>query len=188
MNLKYLLVVLFVGLVSCNTATKLSKEAQIEYIAKGKEITQKSFKLLSGNLMKQMKQGGPVQAIPFCNVKAIPLTDEIAKQEYVSIKRVSKRFRNEINKPSSIELGVIEDYKVALENGEMLSPVLLSQPTGKPQFYAPILINSKCLVCHGTVGVEVSKATDSLIKSLYPKDLATGYKVGDLRGIWSVQF
>jgi len=34
----------------------------------------------------------------------------------------------------------------------------------------------------------VSKPTDSLIKTLYPNDLATGYKVGDLRGIWSIQF
>ncbi len=189
MNLKYsLLYVLFIGFVGCNTATKLSKEAQNEYLALGKEITQKTFKLLSRNLMTQMKQGGPPQALPFCNSQAILLTDKIAGQEHVRIKRVSKLFRNGNNKPSKIEIGIIEDYEIKKLQGNLLAPVLLSRPSGEPQFYAPIIINSKCLVCHGVVGEQVSKTTDSLIKTLYPNDLATGYKVGDLRGIWSIQF
>jgi len=188
-NLKYIvLFVLFVGLVGCNTSTKLSKEAQIEYLSKGKEITQKTFKLLSGNLMTQMKQGGPKQAIPFCNLQAIPLTANMATQENVQIKRVSKLFRNEANMPSSEELGVINDYETALKNGENLAPVLLNPLQGAPHFYAPIIIDKKCLACHGVVGEQVSKPTDSLIKTMYPNDLATGYKVGDLRGIWSIQF
>jgi len=188
-NLKYsVLFVLFVGLISCNTSTKQSKEAQKEYISKGKEITQKSFKLLSENLMTQMKQGGPKQAIPFCDLQAIPLTESIATKENVQIKRVSKLFRNKANNPNTEELGVINDYETALMNGEKLAPVLLSQFQGEPHFYAPIIINKKCLGCHGVVGKQVSKPTDSLIKTLYPNDLATGYKVGDLRGIWSIQF
>lgn len=189
MKINYILVIVFsIGLISCDTSHKLSKEAQKEYLSKGKEITQKSFKLLSGNLMTQMKQGGPKQAIPFCNLQAIPLITSIASQENVHIKRVSKLFRNEANKPNTEELRVINDYETALKNGEKLAPVLLNQPQGEPQFYAPIIINKKCLGCHGMVGEQVSKSTDSLIKTLYPNDLATGYKVGDLRGIWSIQF
>jgi len=30
--------------------------------------------------------------------------------------------------------------------------------------------------------------TDSIIKKLYPFDIATGYSEGDLRGIWSITF
>lgn len=193
MNLKLsLLFVLFIGLVSCNTSTnsttKLSEEAQKKYMDKGTEITQKAFKLLSDNLMTQMQQGGPSQALPFCNVQALPLTASIATQENVQIKRVSKMFRNSANKPNTTERHVISDYENTLLRGEELSPVLISTLSGKPQFFSPILINKKCLSCHGVIRKQVSKQTDSLIKVVYPNDLATGYKVGDLRGIWSIQF
>lgn len=189
MKLKYsVLFVLFVGVISCTVSTKLSKEDQEKHLSKGKEICQKSFALLSGNLGAQMKQGGPSQALPFCNLRAIPLTEEIAKQEQVTIKRVAKLYRNEENKPNSEALGIINKYETALKKGEELTPVLISSPSGKPQFFAPIMINKKCLACHGTVGLEVSQKTDSLIKILYPNDLATGYKIGDLRGVWSIKF
>ncbi|MBL4747183.1 MAG: DUF3365 domain-containing protein [Flavobacteriaceae bacterium] len=188
-KLKYtVLFVLFVALVSCDTTAKLSKEAQEEYLSKGKDISQKTFKLLSGNLMQQMQQGGPSQALPFCNLQAIPLTESIALQENVQLKRLSTLYRNIKNKPNVAEERILNTYNRALINGEKLSPVLMSSPTGKPQFYAPIIIGEKCLSCHGTVGKEISLKTDSLIKTMYPKDLATGYKVGDLRGIWSIQF
>lgn len=193
MNLKLsLLIVLFMSLVSCNTSkktnVKLSKEEQQTYMDKGNDITQKAFKLLGKNLISQMQQGGPSQALPFCNVQAIPLTEIIATQEKVQLKRVSRMYRNSANKPNATELHVISDYESDLLRGKKLAPVLISSPEGKPQFFAPIFINKKCLACHGVIHSQVSKKTDSLIKALYPNDLATGYKVGDLRGIWSVQF
>jgi hypothetical protein len=59
---------------------------------------------------------------------------------------------------------------------------------GDRHFYAPIIVQKKCLTCHGEVGVDVTKKSDSIIESYYPKDLATGFKEGDLRGIWSITF
>ena len=59
---------------------------------------------------------------------------------------------------------------------------------GKPHYYAPILFEKKCLMCHGTVDRELTKKADSIIKSFYPNDLATGFSEGDLRGIWSISF
>jgi hypothetical protein len=60
--------------------------------------------------------------------------------------------------------------------------------SGSPHFYAPILLQQKCLACHGEIGKNVTVKTDSIIKSFYPHDAATGFKEGDLRGIWSIAF
>ena len=60
--------------------------------------------------------------------------------------------------------------------------------SGNPHFYAPILLQQKCLTCHGIIGEDITFKTDSIIKSIYQNDVATGFKEGDLRGIWSITF
>ena len=50
-------------------------------------------------------------------------------------------------------------------------------------FYKPIVINNEaCLKCHGNVEGDLAK----VIKATYPEDRATGYKMGDLRGMIAV--
>ena len=84
-SLVFLVLVVF---SSCsNSLTNKEKE---DLIVKGKEITESTFKELSSNLMEQMKLGGPKQAIPFCNVQAMPITDKYSKTFNVSIKRTSQ--------------------------------------------------------------------------------------------------
>ena len=56
------------------------------------------------------------------------------------------------------------------------------------RYFAPILVKAQCLACHGNVGQQVADSTHSLLQSRYPADAATGYKEGELRGIWSVNF
>jgi hypothetical protein len=45
-----------------------------------------------------------------------------------------------------------------------------------------------CLQCHGQPGTDINEATMAQIKNLYPEDHATGYKLGDVRGLWKVTF
>ena len=59
---------------------------------------------------------------------------------------------------------------------------------GKVHYYAPIRLQKKCVACHGISKKQISKKTDSILKSLYPNDKATGFKENDLRGIWSITF
>ena len=44
-----------------------------------------------------------------------------------------------------------------------------------------------CLQCHGQLKTEILPETLSKINKLYPNDLATGYKIDELRGIWDVE-
>ena len=186
-NIIILIIAIFI-FTSCKKENKLSEKETAQYISKGKEIGQITVKKLGSNLMKHMKEGGPAQAIPFCNVKASPLTLEVAKKYDVNIKRTSHKIRNENSLPDETEKAILKKYLASMSNGEKLKPTIQKDEAGKVHFYAPIKLEKKCLACHGTIGKEVTQKTDSILKSLYPNDKATGFKVGDLRGIVNITF
>ncbi|MDX1829425.1 MAG: DUF3365 domain-containing protein [Lutibacter sp.] len=172
--------------ISCNKSlTPKEKEA---YLVKGKEISKESFKTLSGKLKEQLQKGGVVHAIPFCNSEALPITKELSKKFNVSIKRTSNKIRNIKNNSTARELEVVEKFITLKENNKELAPIVEVGKNDKIHFYAPIIMKNNCLVCHGTVGQEISVKNDSIIKLLYPNDKATNYKEGDVRGIWSITF
>ena len=186
MNKIAVILVALVVLSSCSKS--LSKKEVEQYTIQGKEIAQATAKKLGGTMIEKMKEGGVKEAVPFCNTKAIPFTDEMSEKFNVSIKRTSHLIRNEDNKPNDEEVLVINNYKDLMEKGKNLKPVVELDNNGNPHFYAPIIIEKKCLTCHGEIGGDVTKKSESIIESYYPKDLATGFKEGELRGIWSITF
>jgi hypothetical protein len=176
-----LLVIVF--FTNCETNTLTNKEVE-KHTIKGKEISQAVLKKLGGNLMSQMKSGGVKQAIPFCNVAALPLTEELSNKYNVSIKRTTHKLRNAKNKPNLEEEKILRHYIASISKGEKIKPIVTKGDDYKIHFYAPIKLDKKCLACHGSI----SKKTDSIIKSYYPNDAATGFKEGDLRGLMSITF
>ena len=181
-----LIVLVFMGMVSCGNS--LTEKEKQEYINKGNDISQATFKALSEKLTEQMKLGGPAQAIPFCNVEAIPLTQQLSEEYNVTIKRTSDKLRNQENKPSVRELEIINSYHKLIAEKKEISPIMEVDSNNNKHFYAPIILKANCLACHGNVDEFVSVKTDSIIKSLYPNDKAIAYNEGDLRGIWSIEF
>jgi len=186
MNKITVLFALIIILSSCSKS--LSKKEVEQYTIQGKEIAQTTAKKLGGTLVEKMKDGGVKDAVPFCNAEALPLTKEMSDNFNVTIKRTSHRLRNEENKPNDEENIIINNYNKLFSEGKPLKPLVELDKSGKPHFYAPILLQKKCLACHGDIGVDVTKKSDSIIRSYYPKDLATGFKEGDIRGIWSITF
>lgn len=185
----YKIVLALVTLIVLSSCSKsLSKKEVEKYTIQGKEIAQTTAKKLGGTMVEKMKDGGVKDAVPFCNTKAIPLTEEMSGKFNVTIKRTSHLLRNQDNKPNDEEVVVIDNYRDLMKKGKGLKPVVELDNNGNPHFYAPIIIQKKCLTCHGEIGINVTKKSDSIIESYYPKDLATGFKEGDLRGIWSITF
>ena len=184
---KLILFTLFIFILS-SCSKSLSDKEKKTYTNQGKEIAQATQKTLGTNLMQKMKKGGVQAAIPFCNSMANPLTEEMSKKYDVEIKRTSDKIRNESNGSTLQESEVIKQYKNLLSNKKDLTPMVKLDKSGKPHFYAPILMQKKCLACHGTIGKSITKQADSIIKTFYPNDIATGYNEGDLRGVWSITF
>lgn len=183
---KLSVVLVFMAMAACDNS--LTDKEKQEYANKGNEISQATFKALSEKLTEQMKLGGPAQAIPFCNVEAMPLTQQLSDQYDVTIKRTSDKWRNPTNKPSEREQEIINNYHKLISEKQEITPIVEVDSNNKKHYYAPIKLKANCLACHGKVDEFVSVKTDSIIKSLYPNDKAIGYNEGDLRGIWSITF
>ena len=178
-------------LFSCGSNVKkenLSAEKQAEFIRQGKLIVQQSAKALSAELFKALEQGGVQSAVGYCHLKASPITDSLSKAFEVRISRTSDKYRSPSNQPGDLDFTVMNAYKQQQANGKDLQAHL--EVTGnKIIFYSPIVIQDpRCLLCHGSPGNTIEPASYDYILSKYPQDLATGYQLGDLRGVWKVEF
>ena len=165
--------------------TDKEKEA---YRETGMKIAKETYQKLSTALAEKMKAGGIPEAVKYCNTAALPLTREMSEKYKVQIKRTALRTRNERNSPDEEELEILNYYQTLAEQNQELKALVQVDKKGNPHFYAPIVLQKKCLSCHGSLDREVSRITDSIIKSYYPNDMALGFQENDLRGIWSIAF
>lgn len=164
---------------SANTKPISPTEQGLEYALKTKSI-------LGKNLLGVIKSKGTVGALLFCNENAIHLTDTVANQiKGVEVKRVSDKNRNPANKANVNELSYIEKAKTKLIYGEKITPQI-QEIDGQIVGYYPITTNNMCMQCHGDLNSDIEPNTYTKIKELYPDDLAVGYSVDELRGIWVV--
>lgn len=151
----------------------------------GLNIANSTKAQLGKNLNQAIQNYGAAGAIEFCNTKAIPLTDSMARFYDATIKRVSDKPRNANNQASDDEQIVIQEMKNKLKEGEKLSPKVYAL-NDKVIGYYPIETNGMCLQCHGKPNTDILPETFTKIKQLYPDDKAIGYTENQLRGIWVV--
>lgn len=157
-------------------------------IEAGQKITKASFQTLSRNLQHAMSEGGVKNALEFCNVKAMPLTDSLAAHYGIELRRASHQPRNPRNRADSLEMATIKEYIRTIEKGGELKPATYAKDN-MITYHAPIRItNQLCLSCHGSPGTDIAKSDYETIQELYPEDEAIGFQVRELRGIWSIQF
>jgi len=178
---------LFALLLSCSPKVNTSQEISKQKVRKaGQLVASEAAKELSGNLGKAISEGGVSHAINFCNVEAMPLTQQLSEKLRVDIKRATHKPRNPANLADVEELQVIKKWQSQLESGEDIKPVL-NKRQSYYEFYAPIRINNTlCLQCHGQRGTDISPENVELLSSLYQGDRATGFNMGDIRGMWAI--
>lgn len=156
-------------------------------LKRGDEMTTIAGKKLVGTLMKALEKGGVSHAVSFCNTAALPLTDSLSASNNVVIKRTALKYRNPKNKPTKLEKKQLEVYETALIAKQPLEPKVIEVAKNEWLYMKPIVLQAQCQACHGIVGETIAEKEYQLIKKLYPKDKATGFKTGDLRGMWSVR-
>ncbi|MCF8234412.1 MAG: DUF3365 domain-containing protein [Bacteroidales bacterium] len=159
-----------------------------KYLSQGKTIATETFNALSSELKAALARGGVPEAISYCNIQAMPITDSLSKLYNADIKRTSLNIRNPMNAPDSLELAILNEYQRKFENGDSLHPQILPVGENKVLFTAPIMVKPLCLNCHGEIGKQIQDTSYAIIRKHYPEDQATGYKAGDLRGMWSIRF
>jgi hypothetical protein len=103
----------------------------------------------------------------------------------VDIKRISSKNRNPNNAPNSEEKKYLDQFE---SEGELALPILV-KTEDRFTYFAPIrLAGGLCLNCHGKLDESMTLEQFEHIKEMYPEDKATGYSLGDLRGMWKITY
>jgi len=184
-------VLLFTACENLNTSSKSTKNVENTnevFLEKGQQLAATTFKTLSGNLQKAMKEGGVSNAVKYCNLAASPIVDSLSQLHNATIRRTSLKVRNPKNQPSPHELAQLQTYEKQSQSGEKLKAVVKEIDSHTVAFYAPIHVMPVCEKCHGEIGNTLLEKDYDVIQKLYPEDKAVAYKSGDLRGMWSISF
>jgi len=102
------------------------------------------------------------------------------------IKQTSLKYRNKLNKPNKIEkriLNIFEKNKKLPEYWEIGKNINGEEVI---RYAKPLHIKKGCLKCHGVPNVDVPPHLYQALKKDYG-DVAFNYKVGDIRGMVSVE-
>ena len=143
---------------------------------------------LQKELKGAMQTAGPVAAIGLCNTRAMPITQEIAIDQGLSLSRVSLKNRNPANQPNEWQAAVLKGFEQQKSSGKEIGTLAWSETVevdGEREFrfMKAIPTQSVCLHCHGT---DISPEVNQILAVLYPQDRATGYREGDIRGAFVV--
>lgn len=157
-------------------------------LTQGRKIAVTTQLRLKQELRKAIKQGGTENAVTFCSKRAMEITDSMSLAEKVIIKRLAKKYRNPLNDMTKNESNIFKGYIIS-NLGKQWAPAIITwNDKGQPVYYNPMIVETLCLKCHGTPGKEIKPEVAKEIAELYPDDKATNFRVGDLRGMWSITF
>lgn len=172
---------LFILFLSSAQEEKLSEEAD--------KITQEFGQSLKLELVKGMSSGGAINAISVCYEKAPEIADSLSKDSGWKVARTSLKARNDNNKPDDWEKSVLIEFEKLKESGWEITSLSFSEIIGQDgnkvfRFMKAIPTDAVCLTCHGS---NIKEDVAEKIQELYPGDLATGFKQGDIRGAFSLK-
>jgi len=139
-------------------------------------------------LQDEIKKSGPEGAIPVCKDMAPKMAGEISLQTGWKIKRVSLKARNDARAvPDPWEKAALEDFDKRAAAGEAPAKLEKGERIGNEyRFVKALPVQALCLTCHGPAD-QLSPAIKAALGQNYPKDRATGYSEGQIRGVISVR-
>jgi hypothetical protein len=181
---------LLVSLLALCTTPALAGELE-DRTAAARGIVKEFAGSLQGELKAALDAGGPTNAIQVCSDKAPEIAAGLSKKHGGRVARTSLKLRNPSNAPDAWETKVLNDFEARKAKGEDPGQIetaeIITNKQGKREFRymkaIAIAPNQPCLKCHGDA---IEAPVSSKLNELYKQDKATGYKVGDLRGAFTI--
>jgi len=133
---------------------------------------------LKRELLGAIKEEKAAGAVDFCHEQAPEIAREVSESHELKIGRTSHRLRNRDNDPPSWA-------EEAVDRQEPRSYVM-EGPADQLGYLAPIKMGGVCVSCHGKES-QLAPGVSEMLDKHYPKDRATGFEVGDLRGWFWVE-
>ena len=166
---------------SAETTTK-------QRVVESKKVVKEFMGQLKGELQSSMKAGGPISAISVCKDRAPAIAEELSNKYGWTVGRTSLKLRNPQNAADVWETKVLNNFETRKNAGEKVKPMahfeeVTENGNASFRFMKAIPMGKPCLVCHGD---NISAEVSSKLKEAYPNDKATGFKMGDIRGAFSI--
>ena len=147
---------------------------------------------LSEVMTREMTKGGPTEAIKVCAERAPEIAGRLSREHGWKVTRVGTRVRNPLlGMPDAWEQQVLAEFAERAARGEAYSGMTYGEVVTEPdgpyyRFMKPIVVQPKCLLCHGPFE-NIPETVQAALKKQYPFDAATRYKAGELRGAVSIK-
>jgi hypothetical protein len=133
-------------------------------------------------LREQMASGGPARAVSVCRDEAQVITARIAREQGIALGRTSHKLRNPSNSAPAWASGPVRAGEGSKADGQGIRVFDLGDRIG---VLRPIGFIDMCASCHGAPAA-IPDAVQHVIDTAYPRDAATGFVPGDLRGwLWA---
>jgi hypothetical protein len=173
---------LFTALAACLaiTAPALAEDADPRQ-AEARTLVKRFVGTVKPLLTSTIQEQGPVAAIGVCAERAPALADQLSEETGWSVRRVSLKPRNaERARPDDWEREQLERFAARAAEG-VPGPMLNHGEVvdGSYRYMQAQPVGGVCLVCHGET---IDPAVAEAIRTYYPDDRATGYRLGEIRG------
>ncbi len=142
---------------------------------------------LKARLTAVMSEQGPVAAVAVCADEAPTIAARLSDETGATVGRTALRVRNPANAPATWAADAMRTFADRLTRGDDPADIEFSSatPDGGFRYMKPIVTAPVCLTCHGMLP---PGALADAIANTYPKDRATGFEPGDLRGAFVVEW
>jgi len=171
------------SLVACQAQKNINQQARLQQEAIS--VVRQFAGMLKPRLKYALQHGGPSRAIEVCSKAAPELAAQLSKKSGWKIKRVSLKARNHHTAiPDAWEKSVLHQFDREQAAGKSPANMVASRVKhGVYRFMKAQPVSGICLICHGE---NLSPDVLAALRKYYPEDQATGYKLGQIRGAFSL--
>lgn len=173
-------------------ATSMASADQTEREQAASEVAEAFLGELGEAVTREMTKGGPTEVIKVYAKLAQDIAGRLSREHGWRVTRVGTRVRNPLlGMPDAWEQRVLAEFTERAANGKpfagMTHHEVVTEPDGQYfRFMKPIVVQPKCLFCHGS-SEQIPELIRMVLKKHYPFDAATGYKAGELHGAVSIK-
>lgn len=180
------------SIVMLTMATGIASADQTALAQEASEVATTFLEELGEAMTREMTERGPIEAIIVCTKLAPDIAGRLSRERGWRVTRVGTRVRNPLlGMPDAWEQRILAEFteRAAKEKtfASMTHYEVVMEPDGQYfRFMKPIMVQSKCLLCHGSSD-QIPESIRIMLKQQYPFDRAVGYKAGELRGALSIK-
>ncbi|MCX7192130.1 MAG: DUF3365 domain-containing protein [Proteobacteria bacterium] len=163
-----------------------------KYQEEARAVAMPFLKQLGAANKKAVSEGGPESAVKICKDIAPQMAGDISRQTGWKLTRVSLKVRNPLlGTPDAWEQKALLEFEARAAKGEKADTMevaeIVQEPAGKSfRFIKAIALQPGCVACHGSAE-QISDNVKARLSEEYPHDMATGYRVDQIRGAVSIK-